>query len=154
MALGLMCCRLLTARDRASCSSSSPCSGGGTPRARRLIRRHIFFSFPSPNLLISCFRSHPRGTLATGSALGSRKEASVSSHVCWKGAGCARLRGEGAMTTPSNNTDVSMLIPQHVPLGQCDVRVAKQSDFWAVSWAGRNGVAAINKHKAHPPWAS
>jgi len=106
MALGLMCWRLLTALERASCSSSSSASSCVVLSLRdlRLNLRQIFFSFPWPTLLTSCLRSQPRGILASGSVLGSKNAASVSSQVVLKVVvvvvvGAARLRGEGTMTS-------------------------------------------------------
>jgi hypothetical protein len=97
MALGLMCCCFLTARDRASCSSSLCSSAASEARDLRLNLRQIFFSLSSPDFFVSCLRSHPRGILATGRALGSSSAASVSSHVWLKDARGTRLRGEGTM---------------------------------------------------------
>jgi hypothetical protein len=97
IALGLTCCCLLTARDCASCSCSCSSSIVSVARDRRLNLRQIILSLPSSVLLTSCLRSHPRGILATGKAFGSRKAASVWSHVWSKEARCARLCGEGTM---------------------------------------------------------
>jgi hypothetical protein len=97
MAFGLMCCCFLTARDRASCSSSLSSSATSEARDLKPTLRHIFFSLPSPLFFVSCLRSHPRGILATGRELGSRSAASVSFHVWLKDARVARLRGEGTM---------------------------------------------------------
>ena len=97
MAFGLMCCCFFTALERASCSSSSDSSVVSAARDLRLNRRQIFFSRPSSVFLISCLRSHPRGILAIGREFGSRCAVSVSSHVWWKDARVARLRGEGTM---------------------------------------------------------
>lgn len=61
--------------------------------------RQISFFFPLPAVLSSGFRSHARGILFRGSDLGSRKAASVSSHVCANDD--AFLRGDGAMAAMS-----------------------------------------------------
>jgi hypothetical protein len=103
IALGLRCCRFLTALDRASCSSSSSTPVVSSARDLRPTLRQIFFSSV---FFVSCLRSQPRGILATGSEPGSREAVSVSFHVCANGARGARLRGEG---TISNDRWVRML---------------------------------------------
>jgi len=105
IAFGLMCCRLFTGLERASRSSSSSASCGvSSARDLRLNLRQIFFSFPSPTLFTSCFLSHPRGILETGSAFGSRNAALVSFQVLSNVAvGAARLRGVKTMTSAVYN---------------------------------------------------
>ena len=95
MALGLILCRLFTARDCASWSSSSV-SSSCTLLERKLILRQMLLGFPSLACLTSRLRSQPRGMRATGRALGSRCAVSVSCHVWVKGVGGRRLRGDAS----------------------------------------------------------